>query len=410
MIVCLKVKVDVAITIRLFFCNRFLLLHSVINLSEMSKSLRPETKAIRSTMMIDANARAVSSPITLSTNFEREPDGSYQYEYIYSRLDNPNRKLLEKSLCELEYGKAAIAFSSGMAATSAIFQLLQPGDHVLLPNDAYYSTKNLMVELFGKWGITMSPVNMSDVQDIKNALTNATKMIWLETPSNPQLSISDIRAISRMAHEVGAICAVDNTWSTPVSQNPLISGADIVMHSTTKYLGGHGDVLGGAVVLKDTGLEQALRKTQQVSGAVPSPFDCWLITRGIKTLHVRFKAQMQSAEQLAHYLAGHEQIEQVQYPGLSSHVQHELASNQMNGYGAMISVQVKGDWKTALAITGKLQLFTTATSLGGVESLVEHRKSIEGEESSTPDNLLRVSVGLEHVEDLKADWDQALQV
>lgn len=374
----------------------------------MSKSLRPETRAIRSTMMTDSNAGAISSPITLSTNFEREPDGSYQHGYIYSRLDNPNRQLLEKSLCELESGKAAIAFSSGMAATSAIFQLLQPGDHVLLPNDAYYSTKDLMVELFGKWGISMSPVNMSDIQEVQNGVSDSTKMIWLETPSNPQLSISDIRAISKVAHEIGAICAVDNTWSTPVGQNPLMLGADIVMHSTTKYLGGHGDVLGGAVVLKDNVLEEALRKTQQVSGAVPSPFDCWLITRGIKTLHVRFLAQMKSAERLAEYLTEHKQVERVHYPGLLSHDQHAVASDQMNGFGAMLSVQVKGGAQRALAVTGKLQLFTTATSLGGVESLVEHRKSIEGEESSTPDNLLRVSVGLEHVDDLISDWENAL--
>ncbi len=354
--------------------------------------------------MSDANAGAVSTPITLSTNFEREHD------YIYSRLDNPNRQLLEQSLSVLESGKVGIAFSSGMAATSAIFQLLQPGAHVLLPDDAYYSTKDLMVELFGKWGIKMTSVDMSDANNVKDNIIDSTKLIWVETPSNPQLKISDLKTIATLAHEKGAICAVDNTWYTPVSQNPLLFGADIVMHSTTKYLGGHGDVLGGAVVLRDKDLEEALRRNQQVSGAVPSPFDCWLVARGIKTLHVRFNAQMKSAGLLSEYLEGHSQIEKVHYPGLLSHPQHEKARNQMSGFGAMLSVQVKGDAKRALDTTGKLELFTTATSLGGVESLVEHRKSIEGEESSTPENLLRVSVGLEHVDDLIADWDRALYV
>jgi len=376
----------------------------------MLKSLRPETKAIRSTLMSDANAGAVSTPITLSTNFEREVDGSYKHDYIYSRLDNPNRQLLEQSLSVLESGKVGIAFSSGMAATSAIFQLLQPGAHVLLPDDAYYSTKDLMVELFGKWGIKMTPVDMSDANNVKDNIIDSTKLIWVETPSNPQLKISDLKTIATLAHEKGAICAVDNTWSTPVSQNPLLFGADIVMHSTTKYLGGHGDVLGGAVVLRDKDLEEALRRNQQVSGAVPSPFDCWLVARGIKTLHVRFYAQMKSAGLLSRYLEGHSQIEKVHYPGLVSHPQHEMARNQMSGFGAMLSVQVKGDAKRALDTTGRLELFTTATSLGGVESLVEHRKSIEGESSNTPENLLRVSVGLEHVDDLIADWDRALSV
>lgn len=374
----------------------------------MEKSLRPETKAIRSTIMTDTNAGAVSAPITLSTNFEREPDGSYKHGYVYSRLDNPNRKQLENSLQEMEAGEAAIAFSSGMAATSAVFQLLQYGDHVLLPDDAYYSTKDLLVELFDKWGIKMTPVNMSDIDDVRKNITDATKLIWLETPSNPQLKLSDISVVSTLAHEIGAICAVDNTWSTPVGQNPLTLGADIAMHSTTKYLGGHGDVLGGVVVLKGKGLEEKLRRIQQVSGAVPSPFDCWLVTRGIKSLHVRFLAQTKSAAILAEYLENHSQIEKVHYPGLKSHPQHEMARNQMSEFGAMFSVQVKGDAKKALEMTGKLELFTIATSLGGVESLVEHRKSIEGDQSSTPDNLLRVSVGLEHIDDLIEDWEQAL--
>ena len=377
----------------------------------MSKSLKFQTLAIQSTQILDPTTGAVSTPITLSTTFEREVDGSYRSGFVYSRADNPNRQLLEKSIALLEKGKVGVAFSSGLASITALFQTLQPGDHLLLPHDVYYATNAMARTLFGTKGIEVSQVVMYDLAAVQEAIQPNTALVWLETPSNPQLNISDIAVISEMAHQVGALCAVDNTWPSPVLQQPLTCGADIVMHSTTKYFGGHSDVLGGCLVLKeDNELATALKEIQTLTGGVPSPFECWLITRGIKTLHVRVKQQTKNAKKLAKYLLAHPQIEAVHYPGLKSHPHHTVAKKQMiGGYGAMLSVQVKGNAEDAMALTGRLQLFTTATSLGGVESLVEHRKSIEGPASPTPDNLLRISVGLEHIKDLIADWERALK-
>ncbi len=369
-----------------------------------------ETLAIRSTLMPDENAGAVSTPIYLSTTYEREADGSYAHGYVYSRMDNPNRHLLENSLAALESGAVGMAFASGMAATAALLQTLKTGDHIILPNDAYYSTELLAKEVFGNWGLTFTKVDMTDLNAIQNALQSNTRLIWIETPSNPQLKITDIQAVAKAAHNVGALCAVDNTWATPVLQRPLELGADVIMHSTTKYFGGHCDVLGGALIIKEDGeLSQKLKNTQKLSGGVPSPFECWLVTRGIKTLALRVREQTKNAAQLADFLDNHSKIEAVHYPGLMSHPQYHIAKKQMfGGFGAMLSVQIKGDAANAMALTGKLKLFTTATSLGGVESLIEHRKSVEGEASPTPENLLRVSVGLENVEDLIEDWEQAL--
>lgn len=376
----------------------------------MSNKLHFETLAIQSTQLSNEDTRAVSTPIFMSTTFERAADGSYPSGYVYSRMDNPNRQLLEKSIALLEKGGVGLAFASGMAATTAVFQTLPPGSHLILPHDAYYTTNDLAKTIFGSKGIKISEVNMTRLEEIQEAIRPETALIWLETPSNPQLSISDIEEIAKMAHAVGALCAVDNTWPTPVLQRPLELGADIVMHSTTKYFGGHSDVLGGCLVLKEEGeLSEQIRKIQAVTGGVPSPFECWLTTRGIKTLYLRVQAQTRTAGELAAFLAQHPKIEQVNYPGLTAHPQHEIAKKQMpGGFGAMLSVQVKGSAAEAMALTGRLQLFTTATSLGGVESLIEHRKSVEGPASPTPDNLLRLSIGLENIEDLKADWEQAL--
>jgi cystathionine gamma-synthase len=376
----------------------------------MSNDLHFETKAIRSTHMKDENAGAVSAPIYLSTTFEREADGSYAHGYVYTRNDNPNRRQLEKSLAVLENGKTAFCFSSGMAAIHALFQTLKSGDHILLPDDAYYTTELLMTEVYERWGLSFTKVDMSNIEEVKNAVKPNTKLIWVETPSNPQLKISDINAVAAIAHRAGAICAVDNTWSTPVLQLPLNSGADIVMHSTTKYFGGHSDVLGGALIIKDNDkLVQSIASIQKLTGGVPSPFECWLTARGIKTLSVRVKAQTENAKLLAAYLSTHPKIEKVHYPGLPSHPQYAVAAKQMHGgFGAMISIQIKGDANEAMQLTGRLKLFTAATSLGGVESLVEHRQSVEGPYTKTPVNLLRLSVGLEHIDDLIADWKQAL--
>ncbi len=377
----------------------------------MSDQLHFETLAIQSTQLPNEDTKVVSTPIFMSTTFEREADGSYASGYIYSRMDNPNRQLLEKSIALLQKGAVGLAFASGMAATTALFQTLPMGSHLILPHDAYYTTNDLAKTIFGDKGISISEVVMTDLEQVQQAIRPETALIWVETPSNPQLAVTDIRAVAKLAHSVGARCAVDNTWPSPVLQQPLLLEADIVMHSTTKYFGGHSDVLGGCLVVKEAGeLSEQLRKVQALTGAVPSPFECWLVTRGIKTLSLRVKAQSSSAAKLAEYLAQHPKIEQVNYPGLPQHPQHEIAVQQMkNGFGGMLSVQVRGDAEHALAFTGKLQLFTAATSLGGVESLIEHRKSIEGPTSPTPDNLLRISVGLEHVDDLIADWAQALE-
>lgn len=376
----------------------------------MPSKLHFETLAIQSTQLPNEDTKVVSTPIFMSTTFERAADGSYPSGYVYSRMDNPNRQLLEKSIALLEKGEIGLAFASGMAATTALFQTLTPGSHLILPHDAYYTTNDLAKTVFGSKGIQITEVNMTKIEEVQQAIRPETALIWLETPSNPQLSISDIKAIAAMAHEVGALCAVDNTWPTPVMQRPLELGADIVMHSTTKYFGGHSDVLGGCLVMKEAGpLAEEIRKIQAITGGVPSPFECWLTTRGIKTLYLRVQAQTKTAGALAEYLAQHPGIEQVNYPGLPSHPQHEIAKQQMyGGFGAMLSVQVKGTAAEAMALTGRLKLFTTATSLGGVESLIEHRKSVEGPESPTPDNLLRLSIGLENIEDLIADWEQAL--
>lgn len=371
--------------------------------------MRIETLAITSTRFEDKNAGSVASPIFLSTTFERETDGSYANGYIYTRADNPNRQTLEKSIASLENGAVGFAFASGMQATTALFQSLEPGNHIITPNDAYFATNVLIQEVFSRWGLEMTMVDMTNPENIRTAIRPNTRLVWIETPSNPQLKISDITAIAAIAHENDALCVVDNTWASPVGQQPLNLDADIVMHSTTKYFGGHSDVLGGALVLKkDNELAQKLRDIQKLTGGVPSPFDCWLITRGIKTLPLRVKAQTENAYKLALFLENHPEIEAVHYPGLPSHPQHAIAQKQMLGFGAMLSVQVKGNAQKAMEITGKLKLFTTATSLGGVESLVEHRKSVEGIHSSTPENLLRVSVGLENIDDMIEDWNNAL--
>jgi cystathionine gamma-synthase len=367
------------------------------------------TKAIQATQLKDHNAGSVATPLYLSTTFERDADGSHPYGYVYSRAENPNRELLETAMALLENGEKALAFSSGMAAINALMQTLKPSDHILIPEDAYYTLILLTNEVFTQWGLEYNTIDMSDLANVKAAIKTNTKLIWVETPSNPQLRIVDIEAISNIAHENGAICAVDNTWATPVLQNPLDLGADIAMHATTKYIGGHSDVISGVLVFKkENELFTKIKLIQKLAGAVPSPFDCWLLTRGIKTLSLRVKAQTESAQKIAELLDKHPNVDKVFYPSLPSHLNHSIAKKQMSGFGAMLSFNLKGTEAEALAFTGKVNLFTRATSLGGVESLIEHRKSIEGPASISPPTLLRVSVGLENVDDLIEDLKQAL--
>ena len=368
-----------------------------------------ETLAIHAGQAPDPSTGAVTPAIHLSTTFERDPDGNYSRGHVYTRSSNPNRSALETCLAALEDGAEAAAFASGSAASASVFRSLKPGDHVIAPDDLYHGTARLLREVFMPWGIAVSFVDMSEVANVVAALREETALVWLETPSNPLLKIADIAAISEQAHSAGALVACDNTWATPVLQRPLELGADLVVHSTTKYLSGHSDVLGGAVISKEADDTFArIRALQGIEGAVPSPFDCWLTLRGIRTLSYRMRAHCDNAALVARALTQHIAVEKVYYPGLSSHHGHALAMEQMRDFGGMLSFCVRGGRAAAMQLAADLKLFTRATSLGGVESLLEHRRSVEGPESQTPDNLLRVSVGLEHPDDLVHDLNQAL--
>jgi cystathionine gamma-synthase len=375
----------------------------------MSMPLRPETLAVHAAAKPDPTTGAVSAPIHLSTTFERAADGSFPSGNIYIRDANPNRRALEACLAQLEGGTLAFAFSSGMAATMAVFQALAPGNHVVAPEVAYYGTGNLLRNVFAGWGLESSFADLTDLAAVRAALRPDTRLVWVETPSNPLISVSDIAGIVRLAHQVGAVVVCDNTWATPLLQQPLALGADYVMHSTTKYLGGHSDVMGGAIVAREDGpLTQRIRLLQVNGGGVPSPFDCWLVLRGIRTLSARLRVHCDNAEAVASYLAGHKGVETVHYPGLASHPAHAVARAQMRRFGGMLSFVVPGGRPAAFALTARLKLFTRATSLGGPESLIEHRASIEGPTTRAPEGLLRCSIGLEHPDDLIADLEQAL--
>ena len=371
--------------------------------------MKIETVAVHAGVAVDPATGAVAPAIYPSTTFEREPDGSFPHGHIYSRSSAPNRAALEACLSALEGGAAGVAFSSASAATSAVFQALAPGDHVVAPTDAYYGTGKLLREVFAGWGLEATFVDMTDLAAVERAVRPTTKLLWAETPSNPLWKVSDLARLGAIARAAGARYVVDNTTATPVLQSPLKHGADLVVHATTKYLGGHSDVLGGAVVARERGpLLERLRLLQTTGGAVPSPFDCWLVLRGIRTLPYRVRAQSEHALAVARFLAAHPRVEAVHYPGLPSHPGHEVARRQMAMFGGMLSVQIKGGAEAAMAVAAKIRVFTRATSFGGTESLVEHRASIEGPGTTTPANLLRVSIGLEHPDDLIEDLAQAL--
>ncbi len=371
--------------------------------------MRIETIAAQAGHGVDPATGAVAPPIHLSTTFERDPDGSYPRGYGYARNDNPNRQALEQCMIRLEGGAAAAAFSSGSAATAAVFQSLSPADHVVAPSDCYHGTSRLLREVFQPWGLEVTFADLTDSDQVKQALRPNTRLLWVETPSNPLLKITDIAQVSSIAHEIGALCVCDNTWATPVLQRPFDSNADLVVHATTKYLGGHSDVMGGVVVARnEDDFFRRVRNVQATYGAVPSPFDCWLVVRGIRTLHLRMRAHSENALEVAQFLSRHPRVEAVHYPGLVENAGREPALRQMSAFGGMLSFQVKGGREQAMAVASKVSLFTRATSLGGTESLIEHRASVEGPESATPENLLRVSVGLENAGDLIEDLAQAL--
>ena len=371
--------------------------------------MRIETLAVKTGMDPDGTSRAIAPPITLSTTFERAGDGSYPGGFDYSRSGNPNRAALEAALAALEGGPEAIAFPSGMAATFSVIFLLSPGDHVVAADDAYYGTGVLLREQFARRGIEASFVDMTDLDAVRAAMRPNTRLVWMETPSNPLIRISDIEAIAGIAREGGAISCCDNTWATPLLQRPLDLSADLVMHSTTKYFGGHSDVTGGAVIARERGETlEALRKIQTDGGLVPSPFDAWLTRRGLESLAARMAMHCINAIELARFLDAHPRVERVHYPGLEDDPGHALAARQMSGFGGMLSFDVTGGRDEAFAVAAGVKIIARATSLGGTHSLIEHRASVEGPATRAPENLLRMSVGLEHADDLKEDLDRAL--
>jgi len=370
-----------------------------------------ETRAVHAGRHIDPATGAVTLPIHLSTTFERSPDGEYPLGYSYSREGNPNRQALEVCLADLEGGKEALAFSSGLAVTTAVVQGLQPGDHILAPDDAYYGLRRVVGGLFERWPIEVSYVDITNLDALAAALRPNTRLIWVETPSNPLMKIADLAAIASLARAAGphvmTIC--DGTFATPVLQRPLEFGIDLVTHSTTKYIGGHSDVIGGALItLYPNYLFERARLAQTYGGGVPSPFDCWLTLRGIGTLPYRVRAQAENALRVARFLRQHPAVEAVHYPGLEEHPGHQVAARQMAAFGGMLSFQVRGGRETAMAAAARCRLFIRATSLGGPHSLIEHRASVEGPGTKVPQNLLRLSIGLEHADDLSEDLEQAL--
>ena len=370
--------------------------------------MKIETIAIHAGNSADEHTKAVIQPITLSSTFERGEDGGYPGGFIYSRIDNPNRRSLENVVAKLEGAEEAAAFSSGNAAGGAVFQALGPGSHIIAPDDMYHGLRNQLLQVF-EGIIDVDFVDLADIEAIKRAIKSNTRLIWVETPSNPLLKVSDLKAITDLAKLRGIKVACDNTFSTPMFQRPLELGCDLVMHSTTKYLGGHSDVIGGVLACRNNdGLWKKIKNVQVLSGAVPAPFDCYLTVRGIKTLPYRMRGHAHNAGLVAEFLDSHKQVEKVFYPGLKDHPGHEIAKRQMSSFGGMLSFLVKGGAAEARKVVNSVKIFTQATSLGGVESLIEHRASIEGPDTKTPQNLIRVSIGLENVEDLIHDLNQAL--
>ncbi len=369
-----------------------------------------ETLAVHAGRKIDPATGAVTPPIHLSTTFERQSDGEYPLGFSYSREDNPNRRMLEECLAALDGGKEALVFASGLAVLTAVLQGLEPGDHVIAPAVAYYGMRQLMKTVFAKSPLTVDYVNMTDLDAVRAAVRPNTRLIWVETPANPMLDITDLAGVAEIAHRANAIGICDGTFTTPALQRPFDFGIDMVMHSTTKYLGGHSDLLGGSLATRyDNYLFERARNAQRYGGAVPSAFDCWLTLRGISSLPWRMRGHSENAAAIAEFLNAHPAVERVHYPGLPGHPGRDLAARQMKGGGGMVSFQVIGDRAAAMRVAAAARVFTRATSLGGPHSYIEHRASIEGPESKTPQNLLRLSAGLENSADLTADLEQALR-
>lgn len=383
-------------------------------MSETHRRLGFATRAIHAGYRPDPATGAVNAPIYASSTFAQDGVGGLRGGYEYARTGNPTRTALEAVLASVESGRFGRAFSSGMAASDcALRAVLRPGDHIVIPDDAYGGTFRLIDKVFREWGVHHTPVALSDLDAVRAAVTADTAMIWIETPTNPLLSIADIAAIAEIGHAAAAKVLVDNTFASPALQQPLLLGADIVLHSTTKYIGGHSDVVGGALVTDSEDLDAAFGFLQNGAGAVPGPFDAYLTMRGCKTLELRMQRHSENAAAVAGFLSGHPAVRRVLYPGLPDHPGHDVAARQMSGFGGMVSVRMRGGIEAAREFCSHTEIFILAESLGGVESLIEHpgamtHASTAGSQLEVPDDLVRLSVGIEDQADLLADVEQAL--
>jgi cystathionine gamma-synthase len=372
------------------------------------------TRAIHAGQEPDPATGAVNVPVHLSTTFKQDGVGGLRGGYEYSRSGNPTRTALQDALAALEQGAVGLTFASGLAAEDTLLRTVcLPGSHVVLAGDAYGGTFRLLSKVFARWGVAHTPVDLGDLDAVRAAVVPETRVVWCETPTNPLLNIADIAGLASVAHDAGALLVVDNTFASPYLQQPLTLGADVVVHSTTKYLGGHSDVVGGALVVADPGLAEELAFHQNAMGAVNGPFDAWLTLRGIKTLGVRMDRHCANAAAVVDFLSRHDAVSAVLYPGLPDHPGHDLAVKQMSGFGGMVSFRLAAGEEAALKVCERAQLFTLAESLGGVESLIEHpgrmtHASAAGSPLEVPGDLVRLSVGIEDADDLIADLEQAL--
>jgi cystathionine gamma-synthase len=386
-------------------------------MTEQSQKAGFETRAIHAGYEPDEATGAVIPPIYATSTYKQDGVGGMRGGYEYSRSANPTRTALEGNIAALEQGERGFAFASGLAAEHTLLQALcVPGDHVVIPDDAYGGTYRLFAKVEQPWGLAHTAAPVSDVDAMRAAIRpGETRVVWVETPTNPLLNIGDIEALASVAHDAGALLVVDNTFASPYLQQPLTLGADVVVHSTTKYCGGHSDVVGGALVVRDLDVAEKVAFHQNSIGAVAGPFDAWLTLRGLKTLAVRMDRHCANAERVVEFLTAHPQVEQVIYPGLEEHPGHAVASRQMKKYGGIVSFRVAGGEQAALDVCAKAKVFTLAESLGGIESLIEHpgrmtHASVAGTELEVPADLIRLSVGIETADDLLADLDQALHV
>ncbi len=374
-----------------------------------------ETLAIHAGQEPEPRTGAVVPPIYQTSTYAQDAVGSPRLGYEYSRTANPTRDALQECLAALEGGRRGLAFASGLAAEDTLLRTVcKPGDHVVIPDDAYGGTYRLFAKVAERWGLQWTAARVSDVDAVRAAVRKETRIIWVETPTNPLLGIADLAALAAVAHDNGALLAVDNTFASPYLQQPLAHGADVVIHSTTKYVGGHSDVVGGALVTRDDALGEALAYHQNAMGAVCGPFDAWLTLRGVKTLGVRMDRHCDNAERVVEFLTGHSKVAQVLYPGLPEHPGHEVAAKQMRRFGGMVSFRAAEGEEAAVAICNRAKLFVLGESLGGVESLIEHparmtHASAAGSPLEVPGDLVRLSVGIETVDDLVADLEQALR-